>query len=47
MAYDLEEQEQIDELKAWWKQNGKMLSTLVVDCASGLCYVSRLELLPK
>jgi predicted negative regulator of RcsB-dependent stress response len=30
MAYDLEEQEQIDELKAWWKQNGKMLSTLAV-----------------
>lgn len=25
MAYDLEEQEQIDEFKAWWKQNGKML----------------------
>ncbi len=23
MALDLEEQEQIDELKAWWKQNGK------------------------
>lgn len=30
MAYDLEEQEQIDELKAWWKQNGKMISTLVI-----------------
>jgi predicted negative regulator of RcsB-dependent stress response len=30
MAYDLEEQEQIDELKAWWKQNGKMITTLVV-----------------
>jgi predicted negative regulator of RcsB-dependent stress response len=30
MAYDLEEQEQIDELKAWWKQNGKMVSTLVI-----------------
>jgi predicted negative regulator of RcsB-dependent stress response len=30
MAYDLEEQEQIDELKAWWKQNGKMLSALVI-----------------
>ena len=22
MAYDLEEQEQLDELKAWWKRNG-------------------------
>jgi predicted negative regulator of RcsB-dependent stress response len=30
MAYDLEEQEQIDELKAWWKQNGKMLSLLLI-----------------
>jgi len=30
MAYDLEEQEQIDELKAWWKQNGKMLSILTI-----------------
>ena len=30
MAYDLEEQEQIDELKAWWKQNGKILSTLLI-----------------
>ncbi len=28
MAYDLEEQEQIDELKAWWKQYGKMVSSL-------------------
>ena len=26
MAYDLEEQEQLDELKAWWKANGSMLS---------------------
>jgi predicted negative regulator of RcsB-dependent stress response len=30
MAYDLEEQEQIDELKAWWKQNGKLISTLAI-----------------
>ncbi|MDZ4140736.1 MAG: tetratricopeptide repeat protein [Methylotenera sp.] len=30
MAYDLEEQEQIDEFKAWWKENGKMLSTLLI-----------------
>lgn len=26
MAYDLEEQEQLDELKAWWKTYGNMLS---------------------
>ena len=25
MAYDLEEQEQLDELKAWWKQYGKLV----------------------
>ena len=25
MALDLEEQEQVDELKAWWKQNGKFV----------------------
>lgn len=30
MAYDLEEQEQIDELKAWWKQHGTLITTLVV-----------------
>ena len=24
-AYDLEEQEQLAELKAWWKQNGNLL----------------------
>jgi predicted negative regulator of RcsB-dependent stress response len=30
MAYDLEEQEQIDELKAWWKTYGKMLSSAVL-----------------
>jgi predicted negative regulator of RcsB-dependent stress response len=30
MAYDLEEQEQLDEFKAWWKQNGKMWSTAIV-----------------
>ncbi len=26
MAYDLEEQEQLDELKAWWKTNGKWIT---------------------
>ncbi len=26
MAYDLEEQEQLDELKAWWKANGKWIT---------------------
>lgn len=30
MAYDLEEQEQLDELKAWWKVYGKMVTNGVV-----------------
>ncbi len=30
MALDLEEQEQIDELKSWWNKNGKMVSTLLI-----------------
>jgi len=30
MAYDLEEQEQLDELKAWWKANGKLVSNVVL-----------------
>ena len=30
MAYDLEEQEQLDEFKAWWKKNGSMAISLVL-----------------
>jgi predicted negative regulator of RcsB-dependent stress response len=30
MAYDLEEQEQLDEFKAWWKKNGSMVINLVL-----------------
>jgi predicted negative regulator of RcsB-dependent stress response len=30
MAYDLEEQEQLDELKAWWNTYGKMVSGAVL-----------------
>ena len=29
MAYDLEEQEQLDEFKAWWALHGKKVVTLV------------------
>jgi predicted negative regulator of RcsB-dependent stress response len=37
MAYDLEEQEQLDAFKAWWKANGNMVLLLVgVAIASGL-----------
>lgn len=30
MAYDLEEQEQIATLKAWWKQNGNLVSWVLI-----------------
>ncbi len=30
MAYDLEEQEQIDEFKAWWKKNGNLITNTVI-----------------
>lgn len=30
MAYDLEEQEQIDEFKAWWKRYGNLLINLII-----------------
>jgi predicted negative regulator of RcsB-dependent stress response len=30
MAYDLEEQEQLDEFKAWWKKNGSILTNFVL-----------------
>lgn len=30
MAYDLEEQEQLDEFKVWWKKNGKLVTNLVL-----------------
>ncbi|NOT15916.1 MAG: tetratricopeptide repeat protein [Methylotenera sp.] len=30
MAYDLEEQEQLDELKAWWKTHGKTVTNAVL-----------------
>lgn len=30
MAYDLEEQEQLDEFRAWWNKNGKLVTRLVI-----------------
>jgi predicted negative regulator of RcsB-dependent stress response len=33
MAYDLEEQEQIEALKGWWKQNGKLVVLALVAAA--------------
>src|SRR5215831_18816054 len=35
MALDLEEQEQVEELKAWWKQHGSMITAVVVAVAVG------------
>lgn len=32
-VYDLEEQEQISELKAWWEQYGKLVTTVIVVAA--------------
>src|SRR5262245_52840839 len=33
MALDLEEQEQVEELKAWWKQHGNLVTAVVVAAA--------------
>jgi predicted negative regulator of RcsB-dependent stress response len=33
MALDLEEQEQVDELKAWWKQHGGLITAVVLAAA--------------
>ena len=35
MAYDLEEQEQLDEFKAWWEKNGKMAINVVLAALIG------------
>jgi predicted negative regulator of RcsB-dependent stress response len=35
MALDLEEQEQVEELKAWWKQNGGFIAAVVLAVAVG------------
>jgi predicted negative regulator of RcsB-dependent stress response len=38
MAYDLEEQEQLDNIKAWWKKNGNVVTWSLV--AILVAYVS-------
>lgn len=35
MALDLEEQEQVAELKAWWRQHGSMITAVIVAAALG------------
>ena len=32
MAYDLEEQEQIDAIKGWWSDNGKLVLLAAIAC---------------
>src|SRR5215218_2195773 len=32
MAYDLEEQEQLDAIKAWWTDHGKLVMLVVIGC---------------
>lgn len=33
MAYDLQEQEQLEELKSWWQEHGKLVILAAVACA--------------
>ncbi|MGH8641059.1 MAG: YfgM family protein [Burkholderiales bacterium] len=33
MAYDHQEQEQLEELKAWWRENGKLVMLAAIGCA--------------
>jgi predicted negative regulator of RcsB-dependent stress response len=33
VAYDHQEQEQLEELKAWWKENGKLVMLAAIGCA--------------
>lgn len=41
MAYDLEEQEQLDNIKAWWKQNGSVLViTVIVALTAYVAWIS-------
>jgi predicted negative regulator of RcsB-dependent stress response len=35
MALDLEEQEQVAELKAWWQQHGRLVTSVIVAAALG------------
>jgi hypothetical protein len=43
-TYDLEEQEQIAEMKAWWKQYGNLLTGVVTAASIRVCRLARLEL---
>ncbi|HEX6004662.1 MAG TPA: tetratricopeptide repeat protein, partial [Burkholderiales bacterium] len=32
MAYDLQEQEQLDAIKGWWEQYGRLVMIAVIAC---------------
>jgi predicted negative regulator of RcsB-dependent stress response len=38
MAYDLDEQEQLDQLRAWWAKYGTMVLTVLVVAMAALLY---------
>ena len=44
MAYDLEEQESLAEIKAWWEKWGNLILTVVTVACLVLCRFSRLAL---
>ena len=37
MAYDLEEQEQLATIKAWWNQYGNLTSWILIAALAGTC----------
>src|SRR5262252_8681703 len=39
MAYDLEEQDQLEDLKAWWKQWGNTIAGIVIAVSVGVIAV--------
>jgi predicted negative regulator of RcsB-dependent stress response len=43
-AYDLEEQEQLAEIKAWWKQYGNLLTNVLLAAVLAFCGLAGLEL---
>ena len=45
-SLDLQEQEQVEELKAWWKENGKWIIGVLVVGIAWLCGHDLLEELP-
>jgi predicted negative regulator of RcsB-dependent stress response len=39
MAYDLEEQEQIDAIKGWWHDHGRLVMLVIIACLVGIAAV--------